>query len=319
MDLSAAKGRWKGDSAALAGEVVRRLQRNGRLTDLGLGEVDGRVDLRGLSMGSPARRPTKVVGTTRAPDQPLFVSVPIVRKLRFAHLDFSGAVLPDWLLRNVEIVDCRFDDADLRDWAVFDGSVTRTSFRGADLRGMLLGNGTAYRDCSFERADLRGTTSAKVTFEDVDFRGANLHEVEFPDSRFVRCRFGGQMYGTIFGGEAPPDAIDGADFSEAETRYVDFRALNLRDVVPPGHPDNFVIENVREVLDALWREIEADPGHPMAWMDVMLEGWRGWLGPNQQIGIFHRSEFALEDAPDQADTAIAILRRLEGEVLRNDG
>jgi hypothetical protein len=66
VDLNGAKARWSEDSGRFAAEVVNRLQRNGRLTGLGLGEVDGRVDLRGLTTGAQTRRPTSIAGVTRA-------------------------------------------------------------------------------------------------------------------------------------------------------------------------------------------------------------------------------------------------------------
>lgn len=308
MDQQAAKRRWVADSGRLAAEVMRRLGRNGKLKDLGLGEVDGRVDLRGFANVPRAAKPM-ASGGERGRAGPALISLPVVRRLRLVGLDFSGSRLSDWMFRNVEIIDCRFDDAHL-DWHVFGGLVADTSFRGTDLRGSLLGKKTIYRNCVFERADLRKATATAITFENVAFEDANLRDVEFPDSRFIGCRFAGKLDGTMFGGEGPPDALDGTDFGGAELVLVRFRALDLRGVIPPRHPDNVVVRNPRCVIDRLTAEVAADPAHPLAWATHLLDEWSR-QGPNQEILITHRADLTVRGKPEDAQPAVDALRRLE--------
>ena len=307
-DATLRRQRWTDDEGRLAQEVIRRLQRNGRLTDLGLGEIDGRIDLRGLTNARPARRATAVAGVERGRSGPAFLSLPLVRRLRLAHLDLTGARLEDWLLRKVDLVDCVFEGARL-DLSLFGGTVSESRFSGADLRS-LTADGTTFRATTFERADLRRATIANVTFEDVVFDHANLRDVEFPDSRFVRCRFAGRLDGTMFGEAGPEDALDGTDFGDAELVLVRFRRLNLAGIVPPRHPDNLVIRNIGCVVDRLEAEIAATPDHPIAWMTYSRLEWRK-TGAAQTLGIFHRAELSPTDDPADAQPAIDALLRLE--------
>lgn len=262
----------------------------------------------------PRQSTTHVHGPERGGGGPAFLSLPVVRKIRFRQLDLTGSRLPDWTLRNVEIADCRFDEAMLHDWAIFGGTVSDTSFRGTDLRGSNVGKGTIYRSCSFEETDFRKTSSTAVTFEDCSFVRANLKDVEFPDSRFVRCRFAGLIDGTSFGGEAPPDALDGTDFGDSELKLVDLRKLNLRGIVPPRHPNNVVVYRIRSVLERLEAEVAGSPDHPMAWMQMKRQIW-AMTGPEQDVGIFHLAELSPTKNLEAGEPAAEVLRRLERECM----
>jgi hypothetical protein len=260
-----------------------------------MGEVDGRLDLRGL----PA------VGLR-------LLNVPLVRPVRWRRLDLSGADLGDlFLVRGGEFVDCRFDRADCQGWGLFGGTIRGCSFVRADLRDSNMGSGTRWIDVDLGHANLRRTHSRNGRFERVRFDHAGLFRREFSSDPLIDCSFAGLVDDCQFGGpDAPPDLVGHVDFSAARLRNPRFWGQDLAEVIPPTSPEHLVIRHPRCVLMALLREIAGDDQHPLGWTRGSIASVHNELGPAQRIWIENIDDL-VPDEPADRPRVVAILRRLE--------
>ena len=119
--------RWRSEAGtALAEEVVARLVSGRKLDELELDTIDGRIDLRGLSVPAAAR-------LRRFETKRWFVetlgNLVTLRKVRLVGLDLTDSRLENLRFHGVAIVGCRFDRARCRDWRMWATSVTECSFR----------------------------------------------------------------------------------------------------------------------------------------------------------------------------------------------
>lgn len=152
--------RWLGrDGELLAGEVLDRLKAGRPLGDLALGEVGGRVDLRGFPVPLPRHtgREFRAGGLVAAET----LGRVVVEGVRLQGLDLTGAFLDHLIIRDCAVEDCLVEKAHCFDLG-FGRScqVSDTSFRGANLRESGLGvwrdgKGCEYRRVDFTGADLR--------------------------------------------------------------------------------------------------------------------------------------------------------------------
>lgn len=208
---------------ALAGEVVARLSAGRDLDDLGLGEVEGRIDLRGLQVD---------------PQVVTFVGV------RLAGLDLRGARIPSWRFDGCVVEDCRFDQATCGDWRLWRSQVRRCRFVGADLSGSAVGTwdegeGNLWSQVDFTGADLRVLTNRCATYEDCELADADLTGVVFEQCTLRRCHFAGELREVTFDGRAvddrpAPRRWEDVDFREAHFDLVHFLDLDLADVALPA-------------------------------------------------------------------------------------
>jgi uncharacterized protein YjbI with pentapeptide repeats len=227
--------RWRTEEgAALAEEVLARLIAGRPLTGLGLGEHEGRVDLRGL----PAPQPRRL---QRFETQGWFVEqlgdLVKFRGVRLENLDLSGAALESFRFYDAVVTGCCFDGASCRDWRLWGSDVSDSSFVGADLRESAVGtwhegHRNSWRRADFSGADFRVGVSWEAVYEDCDFSGAKLAKVKFEQCTLARCRFSGELREVVFDGRdltdrpAPPE-MDKVDFSEATFRHVEFLGFDL--------------------------------------------------------------------------------------------
>jgi uncharacterized protein YjbI with pentapeptide repeats len=314
-DLAA---RWNTpEGERLAQVVFGRLLAGEPLTDLGLGEHDGRIDLRGIAAPAPNRLEAfeKQGWVVQELD-----GVLKFERARLANLDLSGGRLENFRFFNTAIVNCRFDEARCQDWRLWAVDVTDTSFRGAALRKAVLGTwhegrGNIYLRVNFSRANLRSIVCPAGIFIDCDFGDAQLAKVDFQSSSFVRCRFAGMLREVMFydhgfqTGKPDPNPMEDVDFSESELRMVEFRHLNLDHVRFPTSSDHVVLNHYRCVLERAVREL----GSETAYMGLrtVLEHELKWAGPHQDAGVFNRRDFVEMFDADGADFAIGLLRRME--------
>jgi len=314
-DLAA---RWttpKGERLTL--EVFGRLLTGESLTELGLGEHDGRIDLRGIAAPAPDR--------LGAFDKKGWVvqglsALLTLDRAQLLNLDFSGARLESFRFFNTTISNCSFDEARCQDWRLWGVDVTDTSFLGADLRRAVLGawyqsRGDFYQRVKFSRANLRSIVCPAASFVDCDFADAQLAKVDFQSTNFVRCRFAGTLREVMFydhgfkTGKPDPNRMEDVDFSEAELRMVEFRHLNLDRVKFPRSSDHLIVRHYRCVLERAVRELGSDKAH--RGVRTVLEHALKWAGPHQEVGIFNKRDFVEMFAGDGADFAVAVLGRME--------
>jgi hypothetical protein len=140
-----------------AEEAVACLVAGRPLAGLGLGEVDGRADLRGLPAPVPRRlRRFEAAGW--------FVEelgeLVTLRGVRLEGLDLRGAQLQSFRFFGSVMADCRLDGANCQDWRMWDTHVADSSFSGVSLKDAAVGpwhdgKGNSWRRISFAKADFR--------------------------------------------------------------------------------------------------------------------------------------------------------------------
>jgi uncharacterized protein YjbI with pentapeptide repeats len=313
--------RWRGEEGReRSEEAVARLLAGERLDGLGLGEHEGRIDLRGLTTPPPERlRRFEKFGI-------FFEELGDMIELRDARLeglDLSAAVLDYLRFFRTGISDCRFEDARCQRLGLWAVDVTDTSFQGADLRRSALGpwfegRGNVYRNVDFSRADMRDIGSSHATYIDCDLSHARLDEVEFGGSSFVRCRFAGVLRDVLFydrtiDGEKPdPNPMEDVDFTDAELIFCDFRNLDLKDVKLPTSPDQIIVRDYPCVLRRASKRLKGDERPVALGLLGLIENGLDWLAPGREVGIYHREEFA-DKGPEAVKWVEQFLRELEAE------
>ena len=314
-DLAA---RWRTqEGEPLAREVFRRLVAGVSLTDLGLGEHERRIDLRGIA--APAAERLDAFEKKGWVVQKLGGLLKFERT-KFVNLDFSGARLESFRFFNATISNCRFDRARCQDWRLWAVDVTDTSFVEADLRKAVLGawfegRGDVYQRVNFSRSNLGSIVCPAATFVDCGFGDAQLSKVDFQSSSFIRCRFAGLLREVMFydhgfrTGKPDPNPMESVDFSEAELRMVEFRNLNLDGVTFPVTSDHLIVHHYRCALERAVRELGPDTAH--RGLRAILEHKLKWAGPYQKVGVFNRRDLIEMFDQEAADFAVGLLRRIE--------
>jgi uncharacterized protein YjbI with pentapeptide repeats len=317
--------RWKttGDQQ-LVQKILERLLSGKPLTDLGLGEHEGRVDLRGLpALGPQALNAFESAGWIVKELGGLLK----VEDARLENLDLSGARLDGVRFIRSTIKNCRFDQAHCQDWRLWAVDVTDSSFVGADLRNAVLGawydgRGNVYRNIDFSGANLRSIVCPAGTFIDCDFGTAQIVKVDFQSSSFIRCRYAGLLREVIYydrgfnTGKPDPNPMEDVDFSEAELRMVEFRRLNLDRVKFPRSVDHLVVRNYRCVIERAVRRLHNEA--EWAGLRVVMEHRLKWAGPRQHVGVFNLRDLAEYGGEAEAEFARGLLRQLEEECSRTD-
>jgi uncharacterized protein YjbI with pentapeptide repeats len=310
--------RWKSrDREQLVEEVFSRLRGGKPLADLGLGEHQGRIDLRGI----PAPRPEVLNASSKAG----WVVQEMGGLLKFEDvrledLDLSHAHLEGFRLTRAAISNCRFDQAGCQNWRLWACDVTASTFIGTDLRKAVLGawhegRGSIYRKVDFSGANLRLIVCPAATFVDCDFGNAQLAKVDFQSSSFVRCRFAGLLREVMFydhgfkTGKPDANQMEDVDFSEAELRMVEFRHLDLDRVQFPKDDAHLIVKEYRCVLQRALDELKDNA----QWRGfrAVLEHRLKWAGPHQATGVFNLRDLAEGGGEAEVQFARELLDRLE--------
>jgi uncharacterized protein YjbI with pentapeptide repeats len=229
------RDRWSSQQGrALQRAVLARLGSGGDLEDLELGQVDGRIDLRGL---------------------PLSDKVTSIESANIRAVDFSAAELAGLRMKGCVLEDCRFQASTCVDWRLWETSISNGNFEKADLRQSSLGawsngKGNEYSNVSFARANLAGVGTSAGIYIDCDFSEANLERINFWQSSLIRCKFAGKLVDVVFDGrhlgEGKSDCnpmLD-VDFSRAEFDGCEFRGISFGRVILPPDPDLLIIDDL---------------------------------------------------------------------------
>jgi uncharacterized protein YjbI with pentapeptide repeats len=208
VGLPVVRARWR-DAAAqeTAREAILRLVTGGDLTELGLGRVSGRVDLRGLWLASLRGMPRDAGRPDHA----------VASDVVWRDVDLSSGTVPIDLVR-CSLSNVCLDRVQWPEWRAGQSVLDGCTFARADLRGCSLDGynpglqdrpvpdtPTVYTNCTFDRTRIGQYASwGRATFEDCRFvdtdlpnpfwtRGANL----------IRCRFEGDFREVCFGWTGP--------------------------------------------------------------------------------------------------------------------
>jgi fluoroquinolone resistance protein len=287
----------------LVSEVFARLLSGRSLTSLGLGEIEGRVDLRGLAGPSPQRQSQFKWRQLRLEQ---LNELSEVENVTWRSLDLSSSILEGLRLFDMQMVDCKFDEARCLDWRLWRSDVTDCSFIGADLRHASLGawsegRGNNYSRVNFSQADFRESVSQAATYVDCDFSNAYLKDLNFRSSSFTRCKFAGVLHKVIFDGRklstGKPDLnqMEDVDFSDAILELVEFRGLNLYTVTFPADPGLWIIDDYMCVLEKSVAYLAGRKGEIEEWVRRILEERRRSLqvGPEVKRGFLNRNDYVI--------------------------
>jgi hypothetical protein len=302
-----------------AEEVVARLAGGRPVAGLGLGEVDGRVDLRGLPAPIAKRlRRFEAAGWFAEELGDLVV----LRSVRLEGLDLSGAQLQSLRFFGSRIADCRLDGANCQDWRMWDTEVADCSFVDSSLRDAAVGTWhdgkrNAWRRVSFAGADFRVMSLTGTVFEDCDFSGARIAKVRFQQCAITGCRFGGRLTGVVFDGrplEGKPDPGPlEADFTGALFEDVMFLGFDLSRVTLPDDPDLRLMRQDRCVMERALASLAGDDSLSARMLRAVvsnrLKMMRDAAVP--EFGVFNRRDYVASGGDELAGLADRVLAAAE--------
>lgn len=315
--------RWRTEQgAALAEEALARLMTGRGLGALGLGEHEGRIDLRGLLAPLPRR-------LQRFETQGWFVErlgdLITLQRVRLEKVDLSGAQLQSFRFHDSLITDCRFDGANCRDWRLWGTDVSDCSFVKADLREAAVGTWHEGRRNSWRRTDFSGSdfrvgVSRAAAYEDCNFAGAKLTKVTYGQCSFVRCRFAGSLREVVFDGREltdrpAPVPLEDVDFSDAVFEQVEFMGFDLERVTLPKDPDLKLLRRYRCVLERGLEALSGNETKPARMLRGEFENRLRMIRSDNEAKVFNRRDYLASGGEDLAILAENVFSRAEADCL----
>lgn len=305
----------------LAEEAVACLVAGRPLDGLGLGEVDGRADLRGLP-APVARRLRRFEAAGWFAEE--LGGLVTLRGVRLEGMDLRGAQLQSFRFFGSVVADCRLDGANCQDWRMWDTRVADASFAGASLRDAAVGSwhdgrGNSWRRVSFAKADFRVGAATGAVFAECDFSAARLAKVQFEQCSITGCRFSGRLSGVVFDGRRlerrpEPGPLE-ADFTGAVFEDVEFLGLDLSGVILPDDPDLRLIRKDRCVMERALALLGADDSLPARMLRGEftngLRSIRDTAVPERTV--FNRRDYVVSGGQELADLAERVLATAEAE------
>src|SRR5882672_8958715 len=278
---------------ATTGRIWKRLIAGKPLDALGLADIGGLTDLRGLAAPVPSVGREVASPRGRVAEA---TSLVVLRGVTWKGIDFSDAKLGSLRFFDSVIENCRFDLSNCRDWRMWGTRIADTSFRGADLREAALGGIEEGRRNAFVRVDLskanlRGTVHKSSDMNQCTFDG--ITGVDFQGTVFANCTFVGELndvlfYRHAFRGEAyPPNEMKGAEFRGTTLRHVGFRGLDMSDVKWPTSSDHLVLTDYVLTLERMQRRLSARTDEMSRRLGVLIAHNLKWAGPNQREGVIN--------------------------------
>ncbi len=278
-------------------EVLKRLIRGEPLDGLGLHLKDGRIDLSGLVVPEPVARRT--IRTAIA--DVVQLNVITVRGAAWRRLDFTGSRLNGLRLFDCGLSDCVFDKSSCQGWRIWSTTITDTSFRSTDLRGSALGavqegKRNVFRNVDFAGADLRQSSYVATEFTGCTFKHTRLNKVDFQTSAFTNCEFTGELqevlfYRRGFKGEAfPPNEMDNVSFAGAKLRWVEFRGLDMTNVLFPQDDDHIIVDDYPSTVERLVGTFEGKDDLASRRLAVIFRMKRKWAGAGQRRGVLNKND-----------------------------
>lgn len=269
------------------------------MVGLGLPEVNGRVDLRGLKAPTAASIPRGLKGSQIAIVESLGSIV--LRDVCWSGLDLSDSTLNSLRFFDCCVDGCSFNGATCQDVRLWGTRIAGTSFRGSDLRRSALGGVEGLKRNVFDRvdftnADLRKTAYLSAEMLECTFASTNLSKVDFQGTVFKNCVFEGELEEVIFyrrgfrGDAFPCNEMKGVDFRRAKFRYVEFRDLDMADVIWPDDTDAVLLEDYPAVLDKMLQRLSSRSDGPARRLTAVIGTMRKWAGRNQQRGVLSKRE-----------------------------
>jgi uncharacterized protein YjbI with pentapeptide repeats len=240
-----------------------------------------------------------------------------------ADLDLTGAHLPSVILVRCVVRNCVFDRANLdgiysNGTAFLDCTFERASLREALIGGPDGRRRTTFDRCTFHRTKMRNANPSSAVYSDCDFVLSDLKGVEFRDATLHRCRFEGKLEDVMFCRRRPTLGLFGheetlidVDFTKASFRWVSFEGLNLDRVSLPAGDDHIVFAHPKCVLQRVLADLRLVPepdGDERAFAAVLDHMVRR-SGPAQSQGVFALRDLA-ESEPRRQEF-VSMIREAE--------
>jgi hypothetical protein len=169
----------------------------------------------------------------------------VFEEARAREVDLSGLVLATFTAERSEFERCDFESATIH-------------------YGPLGLGGSLFRDCRFDRADLRGVDPGEARFERCTFDEAKIAKWMTHCAEFVECRFATRIVDSVFSA-APRNCsvrrkhneFKGNDFSRAELVDTVFvGGIDLDDQKLPAGDGYVRIRNAQDRLDRARASVE---------------------------------------------------------------
>jgi uncharacterized protein YjbI with pentapeptide repeats len=262
-------------------KVWERIAAGGDLDGLGLSKLDGRWHVEG--MRAPADADLKHVV--------------------FKAIHFDRCTIRELRLHDARMDNCVFTACDLQQLRLWRTTFEQTRLCDVDLRRSAFGavddsgGHNTFRGVEFVRADLREIAMSAAEMTDCRFVDCNLHRVDFGGTRFERCTFSGlldevQFYAQEFGYEhLPRNEMKDISFADARFRYVEFRKLDMEDVVWPTAPDHVIVQNYRATLACMAKRLDALGTKPGSLASKRMTFLLRWAGDHQRVGVLPKESF----------------------------
>jgi uncharacterized protein YjbI with pentapeptide repeats len=274
-----------------------------------VGMVDGRIDLRGLTISGASQR------------------------TRFADIEITGVDLSHSELTAVTFSGCRFvdvvaDGAHWRDVGLVGCRLVGCHAENAVWKECLLSTGdpdlyrdppgpgaTRFEDCTFSGTTLDDTVCNFGTFESVQFRDCTITGGQFYSSSFSRTAFSGSLDGVDFNGR--PGAHAGPDTPVAELLDVSFEDARTRDLNldhvrlaavrwPRGRRYVVIVGQVPELLARIRDEAATVGEFESGYLSDQLE----YVWPDQREYVIFTDLFAGTADPREHQLELAAERAL---------
>ena len=301
--------RWVDEEFRLE-HVAMDALREGRLDRAGLGQHEGRIDMRAFDT-PPSHAESRAARDGRKGILDILKRTGrdgwiTLRNGRLESVDFTHARLPGLTFQKVTFVDCLFDRGDLDNTKFGACRFERCSFARAELSVVSLGQvggplerplSSQFIECRFANATLGFTVSWASEFTRCDFSRTRFRDTRWYGSRFVDCTFAGEIKGSEFRSAYPsarmqqrPEMLDGVDLSRTSLVECEFYGLNFADTVFPRDNNHLVVEDFRCFVE---RAIALLADHKTKAGEYTLHSMtreRGRLGPAQRRGVLNLSD-----------------------------
>jgi uncharacterized protein YjbI with pentapeptide repeats len=230
-----------------------------------------------------------------------------VRRLRAGEtLSGLGLDVVDARFVDCELRNCRFTRGNCQDWRLWGTTVEDCSFDNADLRGSSLGawrdgRGNTFRRVRFVSANLASVGTSAATYVDCDFSFANLTRVNFWQSTLVGCTFAGDLVDVVFDGrmlgedKPDPNPTKNIDFAYAKFDGADFRGVGFESVTLPDDPDLLLVDDIA-VIDRALSVLASRPRDPAsALASAIFQQVRRFYAPGAAV-LLNRRDFEMAAA-----------------------
>ncbi|AQA15728.1 hypothetical protein BV401_40305 [Streptomyces malaysiensis subsp. malaysiensis] len=174
----------------------------------------------------------------------------------------------------------------------------------------------------FSGADLKTSFFSYSDFRGCDFSYADVDQLDFRSACFRDCRFAGSMRGTVFW-DLPSNSeandrnpMARVDFRDAALHFVEFRGLDMKDVLLPGGDEYIKVGQYPCVMRLAPDRLRALPGRNGNRAARLLEKQARWINSERNTGIWHEEDLA--SSAEEGALIREVLRSCERECARCD-